>query len=119
MPIIAEHFVCTGDQAEAEQGAELWRFQPKAWTEYARNPDPVSIMEDARKTVPLEQVVSMFTVSTNPEDHVQSIQKLIDGGVATVLIHSAQEDQRSVIDFFGQRVLPSVQRQGSTVAAGR
>jgi TAT-translocated FGD2 family F420-dependent dehydrogenase len=118
MPIIAEHFVCTGEQQEAERSADLWRFQPKAWTEYVRNPDPVSIMEDARKTVPLEQVVSSFIVSTNPDDHVQSIQKLIEGGVTTVLIHSAQEDQRSVIDFFGQRVLPNVQRQRSATAAG-
>jgi hypothetical protein len=58
-------------------------------------------------------------VSTNPDDHVKSIQELIDAGVTTVFIHSAQEDQHSVIDFFGQHVLPKVQRQRSAVAAGR
>jgi hypothetical protein len=39
--------------------------------------------------------------------------------VTTVFIHSAQEDQSSVIDFFGQRVLPQLQRQRRTTAAAR
>ena len=76
-------------------------------------------MQEARATVPLDEVVSMFMVSTNPEDHVQSVQKLIDGGVTTVFIHSAQEDQSAVMNFFGQHVLPQIQRERSAAGVGQ
>ncbi|HEX6509828.1 MAG TPA: TIGR03557 family F420-dependent LLM class oxidoreductase [Chloroflexota bacterium] len=111
MPIIAELFVCTGDRAEAEKGAELWRYLPKAWTEFVEDPDPVDIMRRAQQEVPLDEVLNMMFVSTDPAEHAKSLQGLIDGGVTTILVHSAQEDQLSVIDFYGSQVLPRVQRR--------
>jgi alkanesulfonate monooxygenase SsuD/methylene tetrahydromethanopterin reductase-like flavin-dependent oxidoreductase (luciferase family) len=102
--------VCAGDRAEAERGAELWRFQPKAWTDYVFVHDPVEIMRRAQQEVPLDELVSTFIVSDEPEEHARILQELLDQGVTTVLVHSAQEDQQAVMRFFGERVLPKVRR---------
>lgn len=119
MPIIVEQWVCVGDQTEAETGAELWRYQPKAWTEFVDDPDPVDIMQRARREVAIEEALSTFTVSEDPAVHAQALQKLFDGGVTTALIHSAQADQIKVIDFFQRQVLPLVQRERTLVGASR
>ena len=87
------------------------KFLPKAWTEFVNDPDPRDIMERARQEVPLEEVVSMFTVSQDPNEHVQTLQGLLDGGITTVYVHSAKQDQSAVMDFYGQRVLPRVRRE--------
>lgn len=118
MPIIVEHWVCVGTQEQANEGAELWRYQPKAWTEFVFDHDPVSIMNRAKQDVPLAEAVANFTVSTDPGEHAQAIQKLIDGGVTTVLVHSAQSDQGKIMRFFAERVLPDVKRV-RTVPASR
>lgn len=112
MPIIAEHWVCVGDDPEARKGAELWRFIPKAWTEFVQDPDPVDIKTRAGAEVPMDEVLKSFTIGQDADIQVEAIQKLVDAGVTTVLVHSAQEDQRMVIDWFGKNVLPRVQRRG-------
>jgi TAT-translocated FGD2 family F420-dependent dehydrogenase len=110
MPIIVEHWVCVGTQEEARESAELWRYQPRAWTEFVFDHNPVSIMERARQEVPLEEALASFTVSQDPHEHVDAIQKLIDGGITTVLVHSAQADQKMVMRFFAEKVLPGLKR---------
>jgi len=111
MPIIAEHWVCVGDRVEAEKGAELWRYQPKAWTEYVSIHDPVEIMRRAQREVPINEAVAGFVVSEDPAEHARVLQERLDAGVTTLLIHSAQSDQTSVMRFFGEQVLPMVKRE--------
>jgi alkanesulfonate monooxygenase SsuD/methylene tetrahydromethanopterin reductase-like flavin-dependent oxidoreductase (luciferase family) len=106
MPILAELFVCTGDKEEAARTAQLWRFTPRAWSEYVNNPDPRDIQHRAEREVPLEEAYKDWPIGNDPEVHVQAIKKLIDGGVTHVFVHSAQRDQASVIEFYGRQVLP-------------
>jgi hypothetical protein len=42
---------------------------------------------------------------------VQAIKKLFDSGVTIVNIHSGQQDQQKVIEFYGREVLPRVRNQ--------
>jgi len=116
MPILAELFVHVGTEKDPElqTAAELWRFVPKAWTNFVNNPDPADIRKQAENIVPLEEVYNGWTVSEDPQDHAKAIKALFDGGVTQVYVHSAQADQKKVIDFYGKQVLPLVRAQTQT-----
>jgi hypothetical protein len=60
--------------------------------------------------VPIDKVVSKWTVGTDPQVHIDALQKLVDGGVTQIVVHSAQDDQQQVIDFYSRQVLPRVRR---------
>ncbi|MBI2760488.1 MAG: hypothetical protein HYX51_03565 [Chloroflexi bacterium] len=100
-----EQYVVVGGQAEAEEGARLWRFGPIA-NELLDDPDPRSIQRRAEAAVPLERAYETWTVSEDPAVHVATIQRLLEGGVTQIYIHAPQQDQARVIDFYGRHVLP-------------
>ena len=113
MPVCIEKFVVVGDRADAEQGAQLWRFLPKAWDPYFNLRDPAEIEERARREVPLEEVLASTAVGAEPEVHLAALRELFDGGATEVHIHSGQPDQRRVIDFYGAEVLPRLGKPGA------
>jgi TAT-translocated FGD2 family F420-dependent dehydrogenase len=104
--IMAEHWVVVGDEAEARKYAPLWQFNPKSWQKYVNIPDPREIEREAKQEVPLDKVYESWLVSPDADTHAQEIQKLIDAGVTHVMVHSPQPDQRAIIDFYGNQVLP-------------
>lgn len=106
MPVLIEHYVVVGDQTEAKQAAELWRFGPKAFKGYYNIADPARIQQRAEAELPIEQVTKSWAVGTDPALHVTKIRELQDSGVTIVNIHSGQADQRKVIEFYGSQVLP-------------
>jgi len=55
-------------------------------------------------------VHTRWTVSEDPEVHAQAIEEYFKAGVTDVMIHSGQDDQERVIEFFGKQVLPLVRR---------
>jgi coenzyme F420-dependent glucose-6-phosphate dehydrogenase len=103
--------VVVGDQGEAEAAAKLWNFIPKAFKGYQNIPDPAQIERRAQAELPLPKVFGDWTVSSNPDAHVQTINKLFDSGATIVNIHSGQVDQQKVIEFYGREVLPRVRKQ--------
>jgi F420-dependent hydroxymycolic acid dehydrogenase len=108
MPVIAETFVVVGNKDDAKEGAELWRFIPKAFEKYFGIADPAEIQRRAEAEVPLDKVIADWCVSTNPNAHIEAITKLFDSGVKMVNIHASQADQQRVIEFYGEKVLPAV-----------
>jgi coenzyme F420-dependent glucose-6-phosphate dehydrogenase len=106
MPVAVETFVVVGDQSEAQYAAKQWNFIPKAFKGYHNIPDPAEIERRAAAELPLSRVYGDWTVSSDPNEHVRAIKKLLDSGVTIVNIHSGQADQRKVIDFYGTKVLP-------------
>jgi G6PDH family F420-dependent oxidoreductase len=108
MPVLVESFVVVGDQSQAQLPAKLWNFIPKAFKGYHNIPDPAQIEQRARAELPLPRVYEDWTVSADPDAHVQGIQKLLDSGATIVNIHSGQPDQEKVIEFYGKEVLPRV-----------
>ena len=111
IPVLVEAFVVVGEQSEAQAAAKLWNFIPKAFKGYQNIPDPAQIERRAQAELPLSKVFGDWTVSSNPDAHVQTIEKLFDSGVTVVNIHSGQPDQQKVIEFYGREVLPSVRRR--------
>jgi TAT-translocated FGD2 family F420-dependent dehydrogenase len=107
MPKLVELYVCVGDRAAALAVAPLWQFGPIGW-QLLDTPDPREIQRRAQQEVTLEQVISRWIVSPDPADHIQALRELAANGVSDVYIHSAQPDQRQVIEFYGQRVIPAL-----------
>jgi coenzyme F420-dependent glucose-6-phosphate dehydrogenase len=116
MPIMVEHYCVVGGRAEAEEAARRWRFIVTAW-ELLNEPDPREIQRKAEASTSLEEVYSRWTVSEDPEEHARAIEDYFKAGVTDVFIHSGQEDQARVIDFFGNRVLPLIRREGSSITS--
>jgi TAT-translocated FGD2 family F420-dependent dehydrogenase len=115
MPVLVELFVTVGNQQDAQQPAELWRFLPKAFKTYYNVRDPQQIQNLAEKELPLQQVYADWVVSTDPNAHIKKVQELFASGVWIVNIHSGQADQKRVVEFYGKEVLPKV-RQGAKAA---
>jgi F420-dependent hydroxymycolic acid dehydrogenase len=113
MPVLVEQYVVVGGQKDAEEAAELWRFGPKAFTDYFNVRDPEEIQRLAEEQVPLEKVYGDWPVSTDPSVHIKKISELFDSGVTIVNIHTGQPDQRRVIDFYGEEVLPHLRATGA------
>jgi G6PDH family F420-dependent oxidoreductase len=111
LPILFEQFVVVGDKRDAEAAAQLWRFLPKAWKPYYNVPDPRTIEQRANAEIPLEEVYKDWPVGTDPEVHVQALMQLFKAGATEVHIHSGQQDQRRVIDFYGHQVLPRLRQR--------
>jgi alkanesulfonate monooxygenase SsuD/methylene tetrahydromethanopterin reductase-like flavin-dependent oxidoreductase (luciferase family) len=113
MPVLIEAFIVVGGQKEAEYAAERWRFIPKAFKTYYNVRDPEEIQKRAEAEFKLEEVYKKWTVSTDPDAHAKAITELFDSGATEVHVHSGQQDQRRVIDFYGKNVLPRLKRQQS------
>ena len=111
MPVLVEQFVVVGDQNEAKKAAELWHFIPKAFKKYYNTSDPAAIQQQAEADLPLDKVYGDWPVGTDPAIHIEAVQKLFDSGATIVNIHSGQADQKKVIDFYGNSVLPKIKTQ--------
>ncbi len=111
MPVLVEQYVVVGGKAEAEQAAELWRFGPKAFKSYFNIPDPARIEQRADAETPLEQVMEGWPMSGDPAPHIAKIRELFDSGVTIVNIHAGQRDQRKVVEFYGEHVLPNIRQR--------
>ena len=105
MPKLVETFVVVGNKRDAEQAAELWRFTVDPWGKLVYEPDPARIQQLAEQWWTLPQVYAHWPVSTDPAVHIKAVRTLLSMG-ATPYIHSGQPDQRRVIDFYGEHVLP-------------
>ena len=112
MPVLVEQYVVVGDAAEAARAAELWRFGPKAFKSLFNVTDPAEIQRRAEAETPIEEVTKAWAVGTDPKLHIAKVEALYDSGVSIVNVHSGQADQRRVIDFYAQHVLPRVRQTG-------
>jgi TAT-translocated FGD2 family F420-dependent dehydrogenase len=108
VPVLVEQYVVVGDKSEAEKAAQLWRFGPKAFKEYYNVRDPQEIERRATSEVPLDQVYEGWPIGTDPKAHIKTINDLFDSGATIVNIHSGQSEQRRVIEFYANEVLPAL-----------
>jgi len=108
MPVMTELFAVVGTERDAQRPAELWRFLPKAFKGYHNLVSPTEIERRADQEIPLSQVLEDWVVSSDPAAHIKKIEALRSSGVTIVNVHSAQPDQRAVIDFYAKNVLPQL-----------
>src|SRR5579862_1012185 len=110
MPVLVEQYAVVGDQQEVQRAAELWRFGPKAFTEYYNVPDPQQIQQRADAEVPLEKVYGEWAAGTDPAAHIKKVNELFQSGATIVNIHSGQADQKRIIEFYGKELIPHLNR---------
>ncbi|MBN8874559.1 MAG: TIGR03557 family F420-dependent LLM class oxidoreductase [Rhodospirillales bacterium] len=106
MPVLVEHYVVVGDKQAARQAAELWRFGPQAFKTLYNVRDPAEIQRRAEAGTPIEKVMERWTVSSDANAHLDAVHELFASGVTIVNTHSGQADQRKVVDFYGEKVIP-------------
>lgn len=110
MPVLIEQYAVVGQEAAAQEPAELWRFGPRAWKNLFDDPSPLSIQQKAKASTPLSKELESWVVSEDPSAHIRRIQELFESGASIVNIHAPQADQAKVIDFYGSHVLPKVRQ---------
>ncbi len=71
-------------------------------------------MVEPDEQIPLEKVTEGWGQTGNSRE---SFPRSFAGGAAGVHLHSGQHDQRRVIDFYGQEVLPGWPKVISATAA--
>lgn len=109
LPVRVETLVAVGNEEVARAAASLWHFQPKAWTrDFLYDGDPRSIQRKAEEQIPLEEVYQDWPISEDPAVHQQALRQVLDAGATHVYVHSGQQDQRKVIEFYGSEVLPAL-----------
>ena len=70
--------------------------------------DPREIQRLAEDRTTPDQVLKSWVVSPDPQAHVEALMGIAKQGFTHVFVHSAQENQRRFIDFYGSHVLPGV-----------
>jgi len=108
MPVMIEHYVVVGDQQDVQHAAELWRFGPKAFKGLYNVRSPVEIEQKAEAGSTIDQVTQGWAIGMDPKVHIDAGKERFDSGVSVVNVHSGQADQRKVIDFYVQHVLPAL-----------
>ncbi len=116
VPVFIEQYVVVGGKAELNHAADMWRFGPKAWKPYFNIRDPKTIQQRAEAEIPIEKVIEGWPVGTDPNVHVKTLSDLFKGGATGVHIHSGQQDQKKVIDFYGKEVLPRLRKEVAAAA---
>jgi hypothetical protein len=66
MPVLVEQFVVVGNQQDAENAAQRWRFIPEAFKRYYNVPSPQVIQQRADAEILLNSVYREWPVSTDP-----------------------------------------------------
>lgn len=107
LPLLVEMYAVVGDEAEALESARLWQFGP-VMKELISLSDPREIQRRAEELSPPERVIRPWVVSSDPADHVAKVRGLFEAGATHVYVHSPQQDQRKVIEFYGREVIPAL-----------
>jgi TAT-translocated FGD2 family F420-dependent dehydrogenase len=107
MPKFIEHFVFVGDRGPAAQrAAQRWLFTLDAWGKPVQTANPQTIQAVAASLGTPDQLLDRWVVSRDPAVHAQALLALRQQGATHVFIHSGQDDQETVVDFFARRVFP-------------
>jgi F420-dependent hydroxymycolic acid dehydrogenase len=111
LPIVVEDFVVVGGQTEADEAGTYWRFAPIGFKDLLYLSDPRATEAQAMAELPSAwDTWRDWLVSTGPMAHVKHIQGLWDAGATHVFVHSGNQDQMRMIEFYGREVLPKLTR---------
>jgi coenzyme F420-dependent glucose-6-phosphate dehydrogenase len=71
--------------------------------------DPVE-MQRLADALPIERAASRFIVSSDPDEHVASIQRYIDLGFTHLVFHAPTTDQDRFLKLYGSEILPRLRK---------
>jgi alkanesulfonate monooxygenase SsuD/methylene tetrahydromethanopterin reductase-like flavin-dependent oxidoreductase (luciferase family) len=106
---IVELWLVAGERDEALESAALWQFLP-VFNDVVDVAGPANVQRIAEERSSPEKTVAGWLVSAHPDEHLAAIEELAAQGATHIFVHSPQRDQRRVIDFYRERVLPRLRR---------
>jgi len=95
---------------DREAAMEATRF----WGALALSPEQKTGVEDPIEMqrladeLPATKTASRFIVSTDPQEHVESIQRYIDLGFNHLVFHAPGPDQAKFLRLYGDEILPRI-----------
>ena len=82
------------------------------WGALALSPDEKTGVEDPIEmqrladALPVERAASRFIVSTDPDEHVESILRYVELGFTNLVFHAPGPDQAEFLELYGEHILP-------------
>jgi TAT-translocated FGD2 family F420-dependent dehydrogenase len=110
LPRLLEFYAIVGDRETALPAARLWQFGA-AHDGMFDVSDPRKVQRLAEERATPEALIDRWTVSRDPEVHVQKLVDLASQGFTHIFVHSPQADQEQFIEFYGQEVLPELRHR--------
>jgi coenzyme F420-dependent glucose-6-phosphate dehydrogenase len=63
-------------------------------------------MEKLADALPIERTAKRWIVSTDPDEHVETIRPYFDLGFRHLVFHAPGPDQKRFLRLYGEQVLP-------------
>ncbi|MCU1513878.1 MAG: 5,10-methylenetetrahydromethanopterin reductase [Microbacteriaceae bacterium] len=98
------------DQERALQDTRYWAPLALTPEEKMATEDPIE-MQRLADALPIERVAARWIVSTDPDEHVEQINRYIDLGFRHLVFHGPGEDQERFIKLYGDEILPKLRAQ--------
>jgi coenzyme F420-dependent glucose-6-phosphate dehydrogenase len=102
------------DRERALEDTRHWAALALSPEEKTGVEDPV-LMEQLADALPVERAASRWIVSSDPDEHVESMAEVIGLGFTHLVFHAPGPDQRRFLDLYADQVLPRLRaRYGGT-----
>jgi coenzyme F420-dependent glucose-6-phosphate dehydrogenase len=93
------------DAATALEKTRFWAPLALSAEEKMGVHDPIEMQRLAGE-LPIERAASRFIVSTDPDEHVESIARYVDLGFRHLVFHDPGHDQAEFLRMYGEEILP-------------
>jgi len=93
------------DAATALERTRFWAPLALSAEEKMGIHDPIEMQRRAAE-LPIERAASRFIVSTDPDEHVESIARYVDLGFRHLVFHDPGHDQAEFLRRYGAEILP-------------
>jgi coenzyme F420-dependent glucose-6-phosphate dehydrogenase len=93
------------DRDEAMRATQFWGALGLSAEQKSGVEDPVE-MQRLADELSVEQTAKRFIVSTDPDEHVEKIQRYIDLGFNHLVFHAPGPDQEKFLRVYGEEILP-------------
>jgi coenzyme F420-dependent glucose-6-phosphate dehydrogenase len=97
------------DLERAMRDTRFWGALALSPAEKTGVEDPVE-MQRLADALPLERAASRFIVSSDPDEHVESIRRYLELGFTHLVFHAPGPDQERFLKLYGKEILPRLRR---------
>lgn len=98
------------DRARALDDTRHWAALALTGEEKMGIEDPVE-MERRADALPVERAASRWIVSTDPDEHVEALQRYVDLGFTHLIFHAPGPDQERFLRIYADAVLPRLRER--------
>jgi coenzyme F420-dependent glucose-6-phosphate dehydrogenase len=97
------------DAERALQDTRFWGALALSSDEKTGVEDPVE-MQRLADELPIERASSRFIVSSDPDEHVESISRYLELGFTHLVFHAPGPDQERFLRLYGEEILPRLRK---------